>query len=56
MVFREIVAVYCEKHTEHVNTLSGQNAVFHVKAGSVYSYSTSSSPLENQPFLSHKLP
>jgi hypothetical protein len=28
MMFRETVAVYCENHTEHINTLSGQNAEF----------------------------
>jgi hypothetical protein len=27
MLFREIIAVYCENHTEHINTLCGQNAV-----------------------------
>jgi hypothetical protein len=26
MLFREAVAVYCENHTEHTNTLCGQNA------------------------------
>jgi hypothetical protein len=26
MLFREIIAVYCENHTEHINTLCGQNA------------------------------
>jgi hypothetical protein len=26
MLFRETVAVYCENHTEHINTLYGQNA------------------------------
>jgi hypothetical protein len=26
MLFRETVAVYCESHTEHINTLCGQNA------------------------------
>jgi hypothetical protein len=26
MLFRETVAVYCENHTEHTNTLCGQNA------------------------------
>jgi hypothetical protein len=25
MLFREIIAVYCENHTEHMNTLCGQN-------------------------------
>jgi hypothetical protein len=28
MLFRETVAVYCEKHTEHINTLCGQNALY----------------------------
>jgi hypothetical protein len=26
MLFREIIAVYCENHTEDTNTLRGQNA------------------------------
>jgi hypothetical protein len=26
MLFREIIAAYCENHTEHINTLCGQNA------------------------------
>jgi hypothetical protein len=28
MLFGETVTVYCEKHTEHINTLCGQNADF----------------------------
>jgi hypothetical protein len=28
MLFREIIAVYCENQTEHINTLCGQNAEF----------------------------
>jgi hypothetical protein len=28
MLFRETVAVYCKNHTEHTNTLCGQNAEF----------------------------
>jgi hypothetical protein len=28
MLFRETVADYCENHTEHINTLCGQNAEF----------------------------
>jgi hypothetical protein len=28
MLFGERVAVYCENHTEHTNTLYGQNAEF----------------------------
>jgi hypothetical protein len=26
MLLRETVAVYCENHTEHINTMWGQNA------------------------------
>jgi translation initiation factor IF-1 len=34
MLFGETVAVYCENHTEHTNTLCGKNAGFwYVKAG-----------------------
>jgi hypothetical protein len=33
MLFGETVAVCCENHTEHTNTLCGQNAEFwHIKA------------------------
>jgi hypothetical protein len=28
MLFRERVAVYCENHTEHTDTLCGQNAEY----------------------------
>jgi hypothetical protein len=28
MLCREIIAVYCENHTEHINTLCEQNAEF----------------------------
>jgi hypothetical protein len=38
MLFRERVAVYCENHTKHINTLYGHNAEFWcVKAGGTYS-------------------
>jgi hypothetical protein len=38
MLFGETVAVYCENHTEHTNTLRGQNVeFFYVKAGGTYS-------------------
>jgi hypothetical protein len=30
MLFRETIAVYCENHTEHTNTLCGQNAEFSI--------------------------
>jgi hypothetical protein len=37
MLFRETVAVYCENHTEHINTLCGQNVrlffIFCAEAG-----------------------
>jgi hypothetical protein len=37
MLFRETVAVYCENHTEHTNTLCGQNAEFlDVKSNDTY--------------------
>jgi hypothetical protein len=28
MLLREIIAVYYENHTEHINTMCGQNAVY----------------------------
>jgi hypothetical protein len=34
MLFRETVAVYCENHTEHTDTLCWQNAdILNVKTG-----------------------
>jgi hypothetical protein len=37
MLFGETVAVYCENHTEHINTLCGQNAEFwYATAGGTY--------------------
>jgi hypothetical protein len=37
MLFKETVAVYCENHTEHTNTLCEQNVEFwYVKAGGIY--------------------
>jgi hypothetical protein len=39
MLFEETIAVYCENHTEHKNTLCEHNAErFHVKADSKYSH------------------
>jgi hypothetical protein len=41
MLFRETFAVYCENHTEHINTLCRQNAEFqYVKAGGIYIVTT----------------
>jgi hypothetical protein len=34
MLFREIIAVYCENHTGRINTVYGQNVVIqYVKSG-----------------------
>jgi hypothetical protein len=38
-LFRETVAVYCENHMEHTNTLCGQNAEsVNVNAAGTHSY------------------
>jgi len=38
MLYREIIAVYSEIHTKHINTLCGQNVEFvSVKLGGTYS-------------------
>jgi hypothetical protein len=38
MLFREIIAVYCENHTEHVSTLCGQHIdCFRVRIACTYS-------------------
>jgi hypothetical protein len=38
MLLRETSDVYCENHTEHTNTLRGQNAEFlYAKEGGIYS-------------------
>jgi hypothetical protein len=41
ILFRKIIAFYCENHTKHTNTLCGQNVeveVLNVKAGGTYTY------------------
>jgi hypothetical protein len=39
MLFGETVAVYCENHTEHTDTLCMQNEeLLNVKAGGTYNY------------------
>jgi hypothetical protein len=39
MLFGETVAVHCENHTEHTDTLCGQNAEFwYIKGDGMYSY------------------
>jgi len=30
MLYREIIAVYSQIHTKHINTLCGQNVAFHI--------------------------
>jgi hypothetical protein len=38
MLLGETVAVYCENHTEHTNTLCGPNAeILNIKEGGTYS-------------------
>jgi hypothetical protein len=38
ILYREIIAVYSQIHTKHINTLCGQNVAFlNVKAGGTYS-------------------
>jgi hypothetical protein len=34
MLFRELIAVYCENHMEQINTLRGQNAEVRLKSAS----------------------
>jgi hypothetical protein len=39
MLFTETIAVYCENHTEHINTLCGENGeFFNIKVGGTYRY------------------
>ena len=35
MLYREIIAVYSEIHTKHINTLCGQNVELYIKIQSV---------------------
>ena len=38
MLYREIIAVFSQIHTKHINTMSGQNIEFmNVNAGGIYS-------------------
>jgi hypothetical protein len=37
MLYREIIAVCCEVHTRHINTLCGQNVEFSYKECGTYS-------------------
>jgi hypothetical protein len=37
MLFRDTIAVYCENHTEHTNTICGQNEELqYLKADAAY--------------------
>jgi hypothetical protein len=39
MLFKEIITVYSENHTKHINTLCGQNAKLQTaKAGGTYTH------------------
>jgi hypothetical protein len=52
MLFGETVAIYCENHTEHTDTLCGQNLEFWcVKAGGTYSDHKSRSAGKETPVL-----
>jgi hypothetical protein len=38
MLYRDIIAVYSQIHTKHINTLCGQNVEFvNIKPGGTYS-------------------
>jgi hypothetical protein len=46
ILFREIIAVYCEYQMKHIHTLFGQSTeLLNVKTGGTYSYHR---PLKNQ--------
>jgi hypothetical protein len=52
MLFRETVAVYCENHTEHINTLCGQNAEsWYAQTGGTYSNHWALMGCEHETFL-----
>jgi hypothetical protein len=56
MLFREIIAVYCENHMKHTNTLRGQNAEFYyVKAGGIHVYSNHSVLKELEMFYTNRI-
>jgi len=39
MLYREIIAVRCDSHTRHINTLCGQNVeLLNFKRGDIYIY------------------
>jgi hypothetical protein len=47
--FREIIAVYSENHTKHINTLSRQNSeVMDVKAGGTCRYHSARGLIKNR--------
>lgn len=47
ITFKEIFSIYCENHTNQINTLCGQNKEFlNVKSGGLYRvYSDENSPI-----------
>jgi hypothetical protein len=48
MLFEETVAVYCENHTEHLNTVCGQNAeTLYIRIQSVPHRKHITSPLQS---------
>jgi hypothetical protein len=52
LLFRETVAVCCENHTEHTDTLCGHNAelILNLKAGDTYSYHCTTELLILKPY------
>jgi hypothetical protein len=58
MLFREIIAVYCENYTEQINTLCGQNGeILNLIAGGTYSVTTEliNYDVRITPLLDHQL-
>jgi hypothetical protein len=56
MVFGETVAVYCENHTEHTDTVCGQTVEFlDAKLGGTYSYRSALS-CKNRMYPSKRIP
>jgi hypothetical protein len=56
MLFKETVAAYCENHTEHTDTLCGQNAEFKdVKIAGIYSNHWDLNSSKHAPYSYHTL-
>jgi predicted outer membrane repeat protein len=52
MLFREIIAVYCENHMEHINTLFEQNVgIYNFQGGGIYMLATVLQRITGEQFL-----